>query len=73
MNRRVALPETWISHLRREPESGMGFQRVSVALADGTKLDECLVFNAEFVELPQPYTAEDIVSITLRPSSDATS
>ena len=49
---RVKLAERLTKKLLALPESGMGYQRVDVRLADGRELCDVLVFNAEEVELP---------------------
>ena len=49
---RVKLEQRWIKRLLKLPESGMGYQRVDLRLADGRELKNVLAFNAEEVELP---------------------
>jgi len=66
MNVRVPLPDKWVQYLIRQPESGMGYQRVDVLLEDGTKLEDCIVFNAEQIELPDTHARKSIKDMTLR-------
>jgi hypothetical protein len=44
---RVKLEQRWMKRLLRLPESGMGYQRVDLRLADGRELKNVLAFNAE--------------------------
>ena len=48
----IWLPEKWTRFLVRQPESGMGYQRVDVRLANNRKIKDVVVFNAEEIELP---------------------
>ena len=50
---RVKLEQRWIKRLLQLPESGMGYQRVDLRLADGRELKDVPVFNAEEIELPE--------------------
>lgn len=43
----MKLPEKWIKYLIKQPEEGMGYQRVDVTFDDGTELIDCFVFNCE--------------------------
>ena len=52
--------------LLNQPESGMGYQRVDVVLADGRELLDRVVFNAEEIDLPDDVTSNEIVEIRLR-------
>jgi hypothetical protein len=49
----IRLPIKWEKFLVSQPESGMGYQRVDVELADGRVLQDVPVFNAEEIELPE--------------------
>ena len=48
----IRLPEKWTRFLVRQLESGMGYQRVDVRLANNRKIKDVVVFNAEEIELP---------------------
>lgn len=39
--------------LLARPESGMGWQRVGVELANGRRLENCAVRNAKILEAPE--------------------
>jgi hypothetical protein len=52
---KVRLEQRWIKRLLEWPESGMGYQRVDVRLADGRELKDLPVFNAEEIELPEEF------------------
>ena len=69
---RLQLDDRWISHLCGLPETGMGFQRVDIALQSGEVLTGVVVFNAEEVEWPAdrpPIRPLDIAAITLSDES----
>jgi hypothetical protein len=62
---RVKLQKRWIDRLLRLPESGMGYQRVDVKLADGRELKDVPVFNAEELELPDEFAHARIQDLRL--------
>jgi len=43
------LPEEWIQFLKRKPETGMGYQIVSVVLEDGRKFDQVVISESALV------------------------
>ena len=49
---RIKLDERLVRKLLAFPESGMGYQRVDLVLADGRVLRDTFVFNAEEADLP---------------------
>ncbi len=65
---RVKLEKHWIEKLLRLPESGMGYQRVDVRLADGREVKDVPVFNAEEVELPPEFSGAHITRLQPHPS-----
>lgn len=66
MSVRVQLPNKWVEYLIHQPESGMGYQRVDVVLEDGTTLLDCLVFNADEIEIPNAHVGKRIKELRLR-------
>ena len=56
---RLALEDRWIEKLRRQPESGMGYQRVRVRLRDGRIIAQAVVLNGRFLDFK-----EDVGSVT---------
>lgn len=62
---RVPLEQKWIDYLVRQPETGMGYQRVDVRLADNRVVRDVPVFNAEVVELPEELARIPIQALTL--------
>jgi hypothetical protein len=62
---RIKLEQRWIKQLLRLPESGMGYQRVDVRLADGHNLQDVPVFNAEEIELPDEFAGIRIENLHL--------
>lgn len=65
MTARIQLPPKWADFLIRQPESGMGYQRVDVLLEDGTELKDCTVLNAEEIEIPDPHASKRIENLKL--------
>ncbi len=66
MSIRLQLPDRWVEYLTHQPESGMGYQRVDVVLEDGTKVEDCVVFNAEQIEIPDQHANKKIEDMRLR-------
>jgi len=62
---RIKLEQRRIKCLLALPESGMGYQRVDLSLADGRELKDVPVFNAEEVELPDEFTNISIKDVRL--------
>ena len=62
---RVKLEQRWMKRLLQLPESGMGYQRVDLRLADGRELKNVLAFNAEEVELPDECANTKIQNVKL--------
>ena len=63
---RVKLEQRWMKRLFQLPESGMGYQRVDLRLADGRELKNVLAFNAQEVELPDECADAKIEDVHLR-------
>ena len=61
----IRLPEKWARFLVGQPESGMGYQRIDVRLADNGKIEDVVVFNAEEIELPDDCAQCEIEDIRL--------
>ena len=59
------LEPRWARHLAQLPESGMGYQRVDVRLADGREVIDTVVFNGEEIELPDDCRNVEIREIRL--------
>lgn len=62
---RIKLDERWTERLLGWPESGMGYQRVDVTMADGRELKNAVVLNAELLEVPEEFGAATIADIRL--------
>ena len=62
---RIRLEERWTKRLLELPESGMGYQRVDVRLADGRELKDVVVFNAEEIEVPDEFAHARIKDVRL--------
>ena len=63
---RVKLEQRWMKRLLQLPESGMGYQRVDLRLANERELKNVLAFNAEEVELPDECADAKIEDVHLR-------
>ena len=70
---RIKLDQKWIDRLLTWPESGMGFQRVDVTMADGREINDATVLNAEWLELPQEFARATITDIRLSSRSNLVS
>lgn len=66
MSVRLQLPEKWVEYLTRQPESGMGYQRVNVVFEDGVTVEDCVVFNAEEIEVPDAFAGRRIEGLAVR-------
>jgi hypothetical protein len=62
---RITLEQRWIERLLVLPESGMGYQRVDVRLADGRELQDVVVFNAQEIEVPDEFAKAEIEDVRL--------
>ena len=49
----IKLERKWVDYLIRQPESGMGFQKVDIRLKGNRVLNDIPVFNAEEIDLPE--------------------
>ena len=61
----IRVPEKWTRLFVRQPESGMGNQRVGVRLANNREIRDAVVFNAEEIELPDDCAHSEIEDIQL--------
>ena len=62
---RRLLPKELVDRLLRMPESGMGYQRVDISFTDGSVAHDCVVFNAEEVEMLDSDADKTIADIRL--------
>jgi hypothetical protein len=65
----IALSSKWATELASKPETGMGYQVVSVVLKDGRKFDQVAVVEGRFMEIRGhkdiPFTEDQIAQILL--------
>ncbi len=62
---RIKLDKRWTDQLLTWPESGMGYQRVDVTMADGRELKNAVVLNAELLEVPAEFAEATVADIRL--------
>ena len=62
---RIKLERRFVERLADLPESGMGYQRVDLRLADGRELRDVLVFNAEEADVPDEFANAKIADVRL--------
>ena len=62
---RIKLAKRWTDQLLTWPESGMGYQRVDITMADGRELKDAVVLNAELLEVPAEFVEAIIADIRL--------
>jgi hypothetical protein len=65
----IELSQKWLADLVEKPETGMGYQIVSVVLMDGRRFDQVVVVEGRITQIRRfadiPFTKEDIVQIIL--------
>jgi hypothetical protein len=66
---RLKLDNRWIKKLLRDPESGIGYQRVDLRFDDGREILDVAAFNAEEVEIPDQFANARITDVTLHSTS----
>jgi hypothetical protein len=63
----VPIPHEWADYLRRQKETGMGYQVVSVNLKDGRSFDQVIASEGCIIQVrghrSVPFTQEDVASI----------
>ena len=63
----IELSTAWTDHLMNQPETGMGYQIVSVVLRDGTRYDQVVVDSGYITQIRGltriPFSEEDIQEI----------
>jgi hypothetical protein len=66
---RPLLPLRWQEYLRGMPESGMGYQRLTIRFADGRAVGATVIQSAYVADWPDdlPFLPDEIVAIELRP------
>jgi hypothetical protein len=62
---RIKLDKRLVERLLKLPESGMGYQRVDVKMADGRELKNAVVLNAELLELPDDFGPATVTEIRM--------
>jgi hypothetical protein len=69
MKRIVAIPSSFIEHLKRAGETGIGYQVVSVELRDGRKFDQVVTSECCVIEVRGykeiPFSAEEVASVSV--------
>jgi hypothetical protein len=65
----MALSSKWATELASKPETGMGYQVVSVILKSGRKFDQVAVVGGQITEIRRrkdiPFTEDQIAQILL--------
>ena len=63
----LSLPQHWIDRLITQPETGMGYQVVSVSLKDGCRYDRVVINSGYVTRIYKvtgiPFAADDIAEI----------
>lgn len=62
---RIRLTKQWIDLLIKSPETGMGYQRVDVQFADGRRVENVMVFNAEDLDVPDTFAGAEVQDLKL--------
>ncbi len=65
----INLPIQLAKELSQKPETGMGYQIVSIILKDGRKFDQVVIVEGRITEIKNqtdiPFTKEQIVNVIL--------
>jgi hypothetical protein len=65
----ITLSKKWATELASKPETGMGYQVVSIVLKDGRKFDQVAVVEGRITEMRGrkdiPFTEEQIAQMIL--------
>ena len=65
----ITLSSKWATELASKPETGMGYQVVSVVLKDGKRFDQVAVVEGRITEIrgrtDVPFAEDDIAEIVL--------
>lgn len=65
----ITLPTKWATELASKPETGMGYQVVSVVLKDGKRFDQVVVVEGRITEIRRrkdiPFTADEVTQVIL--------
>lgn len=68
MRNTVPIPLVWLDYLKKQPETGMGYQVVSVQLKDGRKFRQVVAQDGFFTQVrgyrDMPFTdPEDVAAV----------
>jgi hypothetical protein len=65
----IRLSSAWVERLRSQPETGMGYQIVSVTLRDGRRYDQVIVDSGRITRVRDfqaiPFEESEIADITV--------
>lgn len=65
----IKLSAKWVAELVEKPETGMGYQVVSIVLNDGRRFDQVGIIDGQITEIRGrddiPFTADEIAQIIL--------
>ncbi len=65
----IELSQKWLKELIDQPETGMGYQVVSVILKDGRRFDQVVIVEGRMTQIRGlnniPFTEEQIADIIL--------
>jgi len=63
----VSIPREWADYLKRQGETGMGYQVVAVHLKDGRRFEQVVASEGCIIEVrgyrTVPFTQDDVASI----------
>lgn len=67
MKRLVTIPKEWADYLRRQRDTGLGYQVVSVNLKDGRRFDQVVASEGCVIEVrgysDVPFKQEEVASV----------
>ncbi len=64
------LPKSWSEFLAKKPETGMGYQVISVSLRDGRKVEDVVIIQSHIIgevrgHADIPFEPDEIVGVEL--------
>ncbi len=67
MKHLVTIPNEWVDHLRRQGETGLGYQVISVNLKDGRRFDQVVASEGCVIQVrgysDVPFKRHEVASV----------
>lgn len=66
----VRLNKFWKQRLAQMPESGMGYQRVTLSLKNNRLIENVMVFNGEECQTDEAFNPDEVIDIRVLNTSE---